>query len=138
LNNQASTNPKLLYNTTSAHPTDIHYYQENTVTFSDDPNNSLETSTEIEEETEQVDPPAMSLDELVDTLSAAGKEGFITRLEGYVAEQHVAASFEQAGHMVQVTEIQMLRDQLSGGGHGRRSAPFIKANRAQFREAERQ
>jgi|GEM_PF-6242227 len=38
----------------------------------------------------------------------------------------------------QVTEIQMLRDQLSGGGHGRRAAPFIKANRAQCREAERQ
>jgi transposase len=38
----------------------------------------------------------------------------------------------------QAAEIQMLRDKLSGGGNGSSAAPFIKPNRAQRREAERQ
>lgn len=39
-----------------------------------------------------------------DSLSAAGKEGFLTRLDGYVAEQKVAALLEHSGHLVQVAE----------------------------------
>ncbi|MBP6965145.1 MAG: hypothetical protein KBC96_12140 [Armatimonadetes bacterium] len=39
-----------------------------------------------------------------DSLPAAGKEGFLSRLEGYVAEQHVAAAFDKAGYAVQVAE----------------------------------
>ena len=35
-------------------------------------------------------------------------------------------------------EIEMLRDKLSGGGKGSSAAPFIKPNRQQRREAERQ
>ncbi|MHB9038919.1 MAG: coiled-coil domain-containing protein, partial [Armatimonadota bacterium] len=35
-------------------------------------------------------------------------------------------------------EVAMLRDKLSGGGNGSSAAPFIKPNRAQRREAERQ
>ena len=35
-------------------------------------------------------------------------------------------------------EVEMLRDKLSGGGNGSSAAPFIKPNRAQRREAERQ
>ena len=38
----------------------------------------------------------------------------------------------------QAAEIEMLRDKLSGGGNGSSAAPFIKPNRAQRREAERQ
>jgi len=39
-----------------------------------------------------------------DNLSAVGKEGFAARLEGYLAEQHVAAAFERLGHQVQIAE----------------------------------
>ena len=39
-----------------------------------------------------------------DSLPAAAKDGFLSRLSGYVAEQHVAAAFEKAGYAVQVAE----------------------------------
>ena len=35
------------------------------------------------------------------------------------------------------SEVEMLRDKLSGGGNGSSAAPFIKPNRAQRRDAER-
>ncbi|GEM_PF-2063632 len=39
-----------------------------------------------------------------DSLPVAAKDGFLSRLSGYVAEQHVAAAFEKAGYAVQVAE----------------------------------
>jgi len=39
-----------------------------------------------------------------DVLTAAGKEGFLNRLSGYLAEQKVAALLQHAGHTVQFAE----------------------------------
>jgi len=54
-------------------------------------------------------------------------------------EELIAENIELRRRLEELTaEVEMLRDKLSGGGKGSSAAPFIKPNRQQRREAERQ
>lgn len=54
-----------------------------------------------------------------DSLSVAGKEGFINRLTGYLGEQKVAAALDHAGHSVQIADTanQPVWDLVVDGHH---------------------
>lgn len=63
----------------------------------------------------------------------------MSEYDGLTREELIAQNIDLKRQLEELrAEVAMLREKLSGGGSGGSAAPFVKPNRAQRREAERQ